>query len=146
MPVRPATPDDVPGIRRCVIEAYSRYADRLDRPPAPLGDDYDAAVRAGHAFVDAEAGVRGVIVLVAAPDHLLVRNLAVQPDLQGQGIGSRLLDFAEARARGLRLPEVRLYTNEAMVENLAFYRARGYRETRRSVEDGYARVFFAKGL
>ena len=144
MPIRPADATDVPEIRRCVLAAYARYSDRLDRPPEPLFDDYEREVRDGWVFVDCEPELRGLAVLTPAADHLWVRNLAVRPELQGQGLGSRLLKFAEARARALNLREVRLCTNERMTENLAFYAARGYRETHRAVENGYARVFFAK--
>jgi hypothetical protein len=44
------------------------------------------------------------------------------------------------------LPEIRLYTNEAMTENLDYYPRRGYRETHRATQDGYQRVFFSKAL
>ena len=39
---------------------------------------------------------------------------------------------------------MRLYTNEAMTENLSFYPRHGYRETGRAVQDGFRRVFFSK--
>jgi hypothetical protein len=44
------------------------------------------------------------------------------------------------------LPEIRLYTNEAMTENLGYYPRRGYRETHRATQNGYRRVFFSKVL
>jgi hypothetical protein len=44
---RPATAADLPAIREIVAAAYVRYLSRMDRPPAPLLADYDAAVRAG---------------------------------------------------------------------------------------------------
>jgi hypothetical protein len=44
-----------------------------------------------------------------------------------------------------RLPhEIRLYTNEAMTENLDRCPRRGYHETHRSTQNGYQRVFFSK--
>jgi ribosomal protein S18 acetylase RimI-like enzyme len=39
-----------------------------------------------------------------------------------------LLDFADQRAIGLGLREVRLYTNERMVGNLRLYRRHGFVE------------------
>jgi GNAT superfamily N-acetyltransferase len=146
MPIRMAVDADVPEVRRCVIDAYAVYADRLERPPAPVRDDHAAQVREGLVHVESEGSVRGLIVLRTNPDHLFVVNLAVRPELQGQGIGSRLLDFAEGRARRLGLGEVRLATNERMTENLRYYSARGYIETGRGMEDGYARVFLTKRL
>jgi len=83
---------------------------------------------------------------VEHPDHLLLENVAVHPARQGRGIGRALLDHAETRARELGLSRVRLYTHETMTENLALYRARGYRETARAVEDVYRRVHLAKPL
>lgn len=71
-------------------------------------------------------------------------DVAVAPDPQGVGVGSRLLRLAEERAHARGLPEVRSYTNEAMVENLDYYHRRGYRETHRGTQDGYRRVFFTK--
>jgi ribosomal protein S18 acetylase RimI-like enzyme len=148
MTVRRARDDDVPAIRRCVLDAYAVYADRLDRPPAPLEDDYGARVRAGEVHLDTVAGgeLRGVIVTVPAADHLFVANLAVRPEFQRQGVGRRLLAHAERQARALGLPEVRLSTHERMTENRAFYAARGYRETGAAVVDGRPRVSFAKAV
>lgn len=42
--------------------------------------------------------------------------------------------------------EIRLYTNEAMTENLTFYPAHGYHETTRGLQDGYRRVYFSKSI
>ena len=55
-----------------------------------------------------------------------------------------LLDRAERDAVELGFSEVRLYTNEAMTENLSFYPRHGYRETGRAVQDGFRRVYFSK--
>jgi GNAT superfamily N-acetyltransferase len=78
--------------------------------------------------------------------HLLVETLAVRPDAQDHGIGARLLGIAEKAAIGAGLGEVRLYTNEAMSENLEVYPRHGYVESHRRVVDGFRRVFFAKTL
>jgi GNAT superfamily N-acetyltransferase len=146
MPIRPAVDTDVFEIRRCVVDAFSVYADRMDRPPAPMLDDYAAKVREGVVYVDVEGSIRGVAVLIARADHLFLETLAVAPGFQGQGVGSRLLAFAESRALDLALPEVRLDTNERMTENLRFYAECGYRETGRGSQDGYDRVFLCKSL
>jgi ribosomal protein S18 acetylase RimI-like enzyme len=41
---------------------------------------------------------------------------------------------------------VRLYTNEVMVENLAFYQRLGFVEVERRMDEGYRRVFLRKSL
>lgn len=145
--IRPATAADVQAMRRLVVAAYAHYVPRIGREPAPMTADYAAVVAGGHAWV-AEAGGRlaGLLVLVPHDDHLLVENVAVDPGAQGSGVGSRLLAFADERARALGLPELRLYTHERMTENLAYYPRRGYVETHRSEEHGFHRVYFTKRL
>lgn len=129
------------------MAAYEGYVDRIGRAPAPMTADYDAAVRDSQVWVAAENDeVVGLLVLVARSDHLLLENIAVVPSAQGRGIGARLLVLAEDRARQLQLGEIRLYTNEAMTENLAYYPGHGYVQTHRAEQDGFRRVFFAKDL
>lgn len=105
-----------------------------------------ALVPAGAAQPAVGAGTQaaGLIVLVPADNYLLLENVAVVPSAQGRGVGGALLRFAEEHARSLGLSEIRLYTNAAMTENLAYYPRRGYRETGRREQDGFSRVFFAK--
>lgn len=107
--------------------------------------DYAAAVAADEVWV-AETGsvIVGLLVLVAAADHLLLENVAVDPDYQGQGIGARLLAVAEEQAAAAGLGEIRLYTHVLMTENQAYYPRHGYVETHRANVDGYDRVFFSK--
>ena len=143
--VRRATPDDVPALYVVVHDAYLLYVPRIGRMPAPMTADYSAAVQAGQAWVaEADGAIAGLLVLVVYPDYLLIENIAVQPSSQRRGIGSRLLELAEDEARANGLGEIRLYTNEGMTENLAFYPRHGYRETRRAEENGFRRVFFSK--
>jgi hypothetical protein len=57
-----------------------------------------------------------------------------------------LIARAENDAREIGLPEVWLYTNQAMTENQAVYPRLGYVETARGREDGYDRVFYVKAV
>ena len=119
----------------------------MDKPPGPVLDDYTARVAKGEAFVLADAdGIAGVLVLIEREDHLLLDNVAVDPARQGRGHGRRLVDFAEAEARRRGHPEIRLYTNEVMQENVGLYERLGYAVTGRGEEAGYRRVFMAKAL
>jgi len=145
--VRRATHGDVPALYVVVHEAYLLYVPRIGRMPAPMTADYAAAVESGEAWVaEVDGAIVGLLVLVVHPGYLLIENIAVQPSAQRRGIGSRLLVLAEDEARANGLGEIRLYTNEGMTENLAFYPRHGYRETRRAEENGFRRVFFSKVL
>ncbi len=126
--------------------AYVHYVPRIGRLPEPMTADYGAAVRAGHTWVAETERIVGLLVLVPQADHLLLENVAVRPGAQGGGIGRQLLAHAEHEAVRLGFREIRLYTNAAMTENLAYYPRRGYVETHRADEDGFHRVFFTKHL
>ncbi len=133
----------------CVRAAYTKYVVPIGREPAPMLADYPALIARGVVHVLREpvkADVRGLIVLLPTDRAMFVENVAVHPHYQGQGLGGRLMAFAEERARAADLPEVRLYTNEAMTENLAFYGLLGFEETARRLDDGYRRVFLHKIL
>ena len=145
--VRTAIAADVDAISEIVDQAYRRYISPIGMPPVPMLDDCMARVAEGVVRVLEEADViAALIVLLPAPDYLLLDNIAVTPERQGLGFGRRLLAFAEAEAlrRGYR--EIRLYTHQTMVENQRLYAAIGYQETGRGTEAGYDRVFMRKRL
>ena len=145
--LRDATPADREAVERVVEAAYGGYVELIGRRPAPMDADYAALIRAGRVTVAERGGeVAGVLVLIPMEDHLLVENVAVDPAAQRTGLGRRLMAHAEAEARALGLAELRLYTNELMAENVAWYPRLGYRETERRAESGFSRVFFAKRL
>ena len=145
MSIRPAGAADVPAIERIVRDAYTKYIERIGKPPGPMLDDYPAHVRAHQAWVlEHDGAVAGVIVLLAEDDHLLLDNIAVDPAHAGRGLGRALMAFADAEARRRGYPELRLYTHQKMTENVAMYRHLGWEETGRGTEAGYDRVFFRK--
>ena len=143
--IRPAAEADAPALASIAVAAYQHYVPRIGQPPAPMTADYTAAIRRGQAWIAAVDGeVAGFIILLSRPGYLLLENVAVLPAVQGRGIGARLLALAEDRARALHVPEIRLYTNAAMTENLAYYPQHGYTETHRAQQAGFHRVFFRK--
>lgn len=142
--IRPATVDDIAVIEAIVHAAYSPYIQRIGRKPGPMLDDYRQQVAAERVHVLESAGqVRGFVVLIHHDEYLLLDNLAVDPGAQGLGYGRLLLGFAERQARH---GSIRLYTNEAMTENIALYTRKGYVETHRAEENGLRRVYMQKDL
>lgn len=145
--IRPATAHDVAPVQALIEAAYALYIPRIGARPGPMLEDYAALIAQGRVEVFEEQGlVLGVLVLIAQADGLLLDNVAVSPAAQGRGLGRQLMAHAEARARQLGLEVVRLYTNEAMSENLGLYERLGYRETHRAVQAGFRRVFMEKRL
>lgn len=145
--IRAANPEDAEAIGAIVEQAFTPYIERIGVRPVPMDADYPQLIAAGQTWVaDAGAdGVRGVLVLVPELDHLMLEIIAVHDDVRGLGVGAALMEFAEDRARELALPEVRLYTNELMWENLEYYPKLGYVEQGRfTVRGVFHRVMFAK--
>ena len=129
MRVRLADATDVARVREIVQRAYGIYIARIGRRPAPMDDDYAKKTSLNQVFVAADRGeIAGFLVLVSEQDHLLIENIAVDPDRQGTGIGLTLMAYAETYATERRIAELRLYTNQAMTENLALYPRLGYNE------------------
>ncbi len=144
--LRRAAQEDLPSIYQVIAAAYDVYLSRMDKPPAPVLRDYSGAIDAGAMWVTGSPVV-GLISLTPVDDRvMLIENVAVHPDLQGTGLGRRLMDFAEQQAKELGISRLALYTNEVMTENQAIYRHLGYRITRRGIEDGYRRVYMEKVL
>ena len=147
MTIRPARPEDLAAITAIVDEAYGPYVARLGRKPMPMLDDHAARIRDGQAWVaEVERRVAGVLVLLHQDDHALLDNVAVAAAMRGTGVGRALLEFAEAEAARRGHEEVRLYTHETMVENIALYGRIGYREAGRTPFHGGHRVDFHKKL
>jgi GNAT superfamily N-acetyltransferase len=145
--IRPARATDLTAIEAIVERAYGVYVERIGMRPGPMDDDHAEQVRRGLMFVDEEGGeVAGLIVLVETGGGLLIENIAVDPVRQGQGIGRRLLEFAEETALAAGIDTLTLYTHEKMSENLTLYAGLGYVETERRAERGFSRVFMEKRL
>jgi N-acetylglutamate synthase-like GNAT family acetyltransferase len=135
---------DLTAIQRLIADAYTKYIERIGRPPAPMTADYAAALEHSRVWVlKSGDAIVGALVTEDRGDHLLLETIAVAPGA-GSGYGRLLLDHAECDAAELGLTEVRLYTNEAMTENLTFYARHGYRETGRALQDGFRRAYFSK--
>lgn len=145
--MRPATSHDVAAIEAIVQTAYSPYIARIGRKPGPMLEDYPQLVQAGGVHVLENAGrVQGFIILLPTDSALLLDNLAVAPEAQGLGFGRWLMDFAEQQALDAGFAAIRLYTNEAMTENITLYTRRGYVETHRAEANGLRRVYMTKHL
>jgi ribosomal protein S18 acetylase RimI-like enzyme len=145
--IRSAGLDDLAAVEAIAQSAYARYVPLIGREPGPMLDDYRALVEKGHVYVLCdERGISGILVLILEEHAVLLDNVAVSPDAQGRGHGRALIAFAERMARERGLRALRLYTNEAMTENIALYGRLGFVETDRREEAGFRRVYMAKPL
>ncbi len=134
-------------MRECVRAAYRHYVRRMGKEPGPMLDDYAGRVEKDEAYVIRLAGkIVGVLVLIMDDQRCLLDNVAVCSECQGRGLGRKLIDFAEQRAKQLGYKQIELYTHEVMTENIEIYKRLGYGITRRVSEKGYERIYMQKPL
>jgi GNAT superfamily N-acetyltransferase len=130
-----------------VQRAYSHYVSRIGQAPGPMSDDYGSLIEAGRVHVvERDNCIQGILVLIPESDAMLLDNVAVDPCAQWSGLGRRMLEYAEQAARAAGYQAIKLYTNEAMTENISLYSRIGYAETHRAEEKGLKRVYMLKAL
>jgi ribosomal protein S18 acetylase RimI-like enzyme len=145
--IRPATPEDAPGIAATVCEAYVHYIERIGRQPGPMLEDYSKVIAESQVHVaDGDFGVVGAIVLKLTDEGFYVENVAVRPAARGSGVGRRLLKFAEAEAVRQGFSSIYLATHVLMTENRALYERVGYVRYDQRIVGDYPRVFLRKML
>jgi GNAT superfamily N-acetyltransferase len=154
-------PDDAGELLTLLRAAYvseARLHDDLDLPPLVQTLDQLRADLADPAVVTLGLRVRapgwgrlvGTARVAPSTDDGTegvadVGRLAVAPDLQGQGLGTRLLELVEA-ARPPGVTRLRLFTGEHSVANIRLYRRAGYLETHRAPIGRYDLVHLAKDV
>ena len=74
------------------------------------------------------------------PACLYVGKLCVSPKAQGKGVGRMLLEQAEALARELALPALRLETRIELIANHTKFAAWGFVKTAENAHAGYDRT------
>jgi GNAT superfamily N-acetyltransferase len=135
--------------------AYVVEAQAHDDPRLPPLTETLAEVRAELAAAGVTVlGIRDRGRLIATvrlrhdadePSSARVSRLAVAPDRQGEGLGSRLLAEVERHAQ----PQVRaltLFTGDRSHRNLSLYARRGYLETHRTDAGNHELVHMRKPL
>lgn len=145
--LRIAHPRDAGAIRSLTRAAYAKWVERTGREPLPMRVDYAEALRK-HRFDLLYFGRRLAALIETVPegDCLLIENVAVLPEFQRRGHGTRLLKAAEELALSLGLAGMRLYTNQLFVENIRLYTALGYRVEREEERNGGIAVHMVKPL
>ncbi|MDJ0946608.1 MAG: GNAT family N-acetyltransferase [Kiloniellales bacterium] len=133
---RSAAQSEREAVKRVLRSAFTAYVRRLGRE---LSDSYDwleAAILDGRVHAGVEDGrIVGAVVTERGDDGLYIRLIAVDPERQGNGIGSRLLERVEEAARAEGLAALSLHTAEIMDDLLRLYRRHGFREVGREPPD-----------
>ena len=145
--IREASASDADAVKACVVAAFKIYTARIGKPPAPMLLDFPAEIEARHVWLAESGGqVVGVLVQYETQQGFYVDTIAVEPRLQGTGVGKALLQFAEQEALRRGYDSIYLCTNAKMTENQVFYPRIGYVEYERKFDEGYDRIFYHKHL
>ena len=80
------------------------------------------------------------------PDAAYLKRMWVAREARGHGLGKRLLEFLEERARKLGYRKMRLETHKSLGEAQQLYRTHGYEEVAPFGEATYAHHWFEKTL
>lgn len=137
-----AAEEDWPRLLKLIQKAFAFMDERID-PPSSL-HRLDAAGLERKAAEEicliarSSSGPVGCIFCAPHEDHLYVGKMAVDPSLQGRGIGKWLMQAAEDQARWLGLPALVLETRIELVENHAAFARMGFEKIGETSHPGYA--------
>jgi GNAT superfamily N-acetyltransferase len=135
-PYRATDPFDWAGLLALIRRAFAGMEGRID-PPSSLHRLTAEGLAGSHEVWVLGAPAAACMVLTVKSGRLYLGKLAVEPAMQGRGLGRLMVARAEERARELGLPEVELETRVELLENHRFYLGLGYVEAGRSAHDGY---------
>lgn len=154
--------DDLDAITRLLHESYAPLATAGMRFVASYQDTATTRQRleAGETFVATDGDlIVGIVTLNEThathgtpfydrPDVAEFGQFAVRPAYQRHGIGSRLIEMVEHRAREKGVRELALNTSEHAAHLIALYTAKGYRfiEYARWPQVNYRSMVFSKAL
>ena len=124
--------------------AYASYQERMDGERLPPMDvDYSSEIKNYPTWVvESGKSILGGLIMMFEDDHASIANIAVDPRLQGKGIGGGLMKFAEKKAKENNCSEMYLATHVLLNENISLYQYLGWEETGRDE----SRVFMKKEL
>jgi DNA-binding MarR family transcriptional regulator/GNAT superfamily N-acetyltransferase len=151
--MRDADPRE-PDARQCLRAYVAELNARADRPFDPQASRQASAepeelIAPAGAFVVAylgsePVGCGGVKHKPGAPAEL--KRMWLAPSARGLGLGRRLLDELERRAREAGARTAHIETNASLTEAIALYRSAGYADVEPFNDEPFADLWLAKRL
>ena len=146
LPVSPADAGEILTVQRAAFVSEALIYGDPDMPPlVQTLEELEAELHDADGWVARIDGrLVGAIRTRESDGMLLIGRIAIAPDVQGSGIGRRLLEAAEQASTA---KEAELFTGSLSEANIRLYERCGYAEARRIDEgDGTAQVFMTKQL
>ncbi|MCR2815390.1 GNAT family N-acetyltransferase [Microbacterium jiangjiandongii] len=146
--IRPEDAGEVLTLQRAAFVSEALIYGDPDMPPLTQTLDELAAELVDNLGCVALDGPRIVGAVRARRDGelLLIGRIAIAPDQQGRGIGTKLLAAVEQRGRDAGARTAELFTGSLSEANLRLYEREGYAESERVPGDGSDQVFLRKPL
>jgi PncC family amidohydrolase len=144
--IRPSDAGDVLTIQRAAFVSEAQiYGDPGTGPLTQTLAELEAELSAGAGWVAVRRGrLVGALRYREDGDLLLIGRIAIAPDMQGEGLGRRLLAAAEQNSPAR---EAELFTGSHSDANRRLYEECGYVESERIEHgDGTAQIFLRKRL
>ncbi len=119
--IREATAEDAEALKKCMESAYAPYQERMGgkRLP-PMNVDYAAEIENYPVWiVDSRGRVLGGLIMDFENGKASIANIAISPDFQGRGMGGKLIQYAEEKAREQNFSELHLATHVLLDENIS---------------------------
>ncbi|SFN80131.1 Acetyltransferase (GNAT) family protein [Mesorhizobium sp. NFR06] len=125
-----------------LIRRAFAYMDGIIDPPSSAHllttDGLGEKAKRETGFLAVENGrIVGCVFALERMRDVYVGKLAVEPRLQGQGIGARLMRAVEDLARECGKEAIELQTRIELTANHAAFARLGFRETGRTAHEGY---------
>ncbi|WP_224548718.1 GNAT family N-acetyltransferase [Mesorhizobium sp. CA16] len=127
-----------------LIRRAFAYMDGVIDPPSSAhlltSEALAAKAKRETGFLAVENGrIVGCVFALERSRDFYVGKLAVEPRLQGQGVGTRLMRAVEDLARKRGMDAIELQTRIELTANHAAFTQLGFRETERTAHAGYDR-------
>lgn len=134
---------DWDALHALILRAFDYMSGRIDPPSSALALTPESLKRKADAetifLSHLDEQLVGCAFLAEKQDHFYLGKLAVEPSLQGRGIGRALMTAAERHALAADKPVIELQTRVELVENHRTFARLGFRETARTAHAGYDR-------
>jgi GNAT superfamily N-acetyltransferase len=136
----------------CLSHYFRELEERFDSgfdPASSLAPTLDAFTPPDGTFLVMRLGGRPVACggfKRDAPGTAYIKRMWVAGEARGLGLGRRLLQALEDRARAIGYRRIRLETEKSLTEAQRLYRSSGYFEVPRFNDELYAHHWFEKRL
>ncbi len=121
LPLRPMTPEDVDAVMQVEERAF----------PFPwTGGIFLDCLKHGYScwIYEQDGHIAGYAAVMFVLDEMHLLNICIRPDLQGQGLGSRLLRTLERVARGVKAETCFLEVRQSNFSAIRLYLNAGFNE------------------